>query len=124
MAKDEQRFTDPDQYASPGEYPKFNLANGWIVYDCDRCKRLTVERICECVRGVGRTALGVGSTTGNCNAAWTFQHTPPTAAFLKTRSSGKDEQRFAYTNQQRSSPGEYPRFNSANGWIVYKSDSE
>jgi len=32
----------------------------------------------------------------------------------------KDEQRFADTDQQRASPGKYPRFNSVNGWIVYE----
>jgi len=68
--------------------------------------------------------LGVGSTAGNCNAAWTFQRMLPTVAFLKTRSSVKDEQRFAYTDQQCASPGEYLRFDLANGWIVYESDSE
>jgi len=47
-----------------------------------------------------------------------------TAAFLKTRSSVKDEQRFGYTDQQRALPGEYLRFDPVNGWIVYKSDSE
>ena len=31
----------------------------------------------------------------------------------------KHEQRFADSDQQRVSPGEYPRFNSVNGWIVY-----
>jgi len=64
--------------------------------------------------------LGVGSTAGNCNAAWTFQWMLLTAEFLNTRSSVKDEQRFAYTDQKCTSPREYPRFNSANGWIVYK----
>jgi len=32
VAKDEQRFPDTDQHVSPGEYPRFNSANSWIVY--------------------------------------------------------------------------------------------
>ena len=31
----------------------------------------------------------------------------------------KDELRFADTNERHVSLGEYPRFNSVNGWIVY-----
>ena len=81
---------------------------------------MTVERICECVREAGRTALGVCSTAGNCNTAWTFQWRLPTVAIPKTGSSPQDEQRFLYMDQQCISLGEYPRFNLANGWIVYK----
>jgi len=36
----------------------------------------------------------------------------------------KDEERFADTDQQRASLGNYARFNSVNGWIVYECDSE
>jgi len=36
----------------------------------------------------------------------------------------KDEPRFTDTDQQRASPGKYPRFNSVNSWIVYKCDLE
>ena len=83
-------------------------------------------RICEYVRGAGKTTLRVGSTAGQCNTAWSFQQRLPIPAIPKARSSAvaKDEQRFADTDQQRASPGKYPRFNSVNGWIVYECDSE
>ena len=83
---------------------------------------MTAVRICEYVRGAGRTTLGVGSTAGKCNAAWSFQQILPIPAIPKASRDpvAKDEQRFADTDQQRASPGKYPRFNSVNGWIVYE----
>ena len=51
--------------------------------------RLTAVRICKYVRGAGKTTLGVGSTAGKCNAAWSFPPRLPIPAIPKARSSGK-----------------------------------
>ena len=72
--------------------------------------------ICECVRGAGRTLtkpaaqLAIATKPGHFNRhPWQWQS-----------SVAKDEQTFADTDHQCVSLGEYPRFNSANGWIVYE----
>jgi len=90
VAKDELSFMDTDQrHVSLGEYPRFNSVNGWIVYAGDRWERLTAVRICKYVRGAGKTALRVGSTAGQCNAACSFQQRLLILAMPKARSSGK-----------------------------------
>jgi len=39
--------------------------------------------------------------------------------YRRCNTVAKDEQRFADSDQQRTPPGEYPRFNSVNSWLFY-----
>ena len=77
---------------------------------------MTAVRICECVGGAGRKLLKLAALLAIATLPGHFNRHP-----RQWQSSvAKDEQTFAETDQQRASPREYPRFNSAKGWIVYE----